>query len=346
MFSLAEIQKVLPNSEIINCENPDSIKISKPVAVPDQGEDAILFLGSKSYLKEVLPLKLGAVVTTKELAVHFKIPVLVVDNPDFALTPILNLFFPPKKSSGKKGEYVSIDPSADIGENTEIGNFVTIEKNVKIGKNCILSDGARILEGAEIGDDSVIGSNTVIYHGVKIGKRFLCFSNSSIGGEGFRFVPDKKGNFYHVPQVGTVVIGDDVRVGSSCTIDRGGIGDTTIGDGTKIDNQVHVAHNCKIGKNCILAGKSALAGSVVLEDSVIVGGGVSAVDHVHICSGAVFGAGTGVRADVTKPGLYAGWDVFASIGDFQKFRANIKYLPILHQIFKRVKTVEDKLGMG
>ena len=345
MFSLAEIQKVLPGSEIINCSNPDAVKIAKPVSLPAGGEDTILFLGSKSYLKETIAAKAGAIITTKELASELQLPVIVVENPDFALAPVLNLFFPPKKASGKRGVSTSIHPSAIIGENSDIGNFVSIAENVKIGKNCILCDGVKILENTEIGDDSYIGPNSVIFHGVKIGKRFLCFGNSTVGGEGFRFVQDKSRVFHHVPQVGTVIIGDDVRLGSCSNIDRGGLGDTVIGNGVKIDSEVHIAHNCKIGNHCVLAGKSALAGSATLEDHVIVGGGVCIVDHVHVASGVIFGAGTGVRNNVDKPGIYVGWDVFTTLGDFQKFRANIKFLPILHKFIKRIKGLEEKLGI-
>lgn len=175
-----------------------------------------------------------------------------------------------------------------IGQHVSIGSHCWIEDDVEIDA------GVRIGDKVEIGRATVIYPNCVIYDGAKIGNGCVIHAGTVIGSDGFGYVKDEKGEHVRFPQVGSVVIGDNVEIGANCTIDRGSLGVTEIGDGTKIDNLVHIAHNVKIGKRVIIAGQSGIAGSTVIEDDVVIAGQVGISDHVTIKSGAIIGAKSSV----------------------------------------------------
>jgi UDP-3-O-[3-hydroxymyristoyl] glucosamine N-acyltransferase len=187
--------------------------------------------------------------------------------------------------SATVGPEASIDPFASIGENTNVGKRTCIHANVVIGKNC------------RLGDDVVLHPNVVLYDDTILGDRVIIHANSVIGADGFgyRF---QHGKNVKVPQLGNVVVGNDVEIGACSTIDRGTFQATLIGEGTKIDNLVQVAHNCKIGKHNIFAAQVGIAGSCVTGNNVFLGGQAGISDHIRVGDGAAFGAKTGVFHDV------------------------------------------------
>ncbi|MCB1177120.1 MAG: UDP-3-O-(3-hydroxymyristoyl)glucosamine N-acyltransferase [Leptospiraceae bacterium] len=345
MITLSELQKKIPDSQIFNCDDPDSIKISTVVTLYQEKPNSITYISEKSYQNDAKKSNADAIVTLLGWEKLFENkPVLAVKNVDLTLIELLNIFYPTSSPSNKKGQFIVIDPSVKIGDNTEIGNFVSIDNSSSIGKNCKISDGVKIGKNVSIGDNSVIGPNCVIFDNVKIGNDFLCFANTTIGGEGFRYV-DVDNTLHRVPQVGTVIIGENVRIGSNTSIDRGGIDDTLIGDGTKIDNDVQIAHNVKIGKHVIVAGATAIAGSTIVEDYCKISGACAIGDHIKLPSGTLVAGGSGIRNSPPKKDLYAGWDWNLTFMEFQKFRANIKHILSLNKIVKRIKDIEAKLGL-
>lgn len=344
MYTLSQLQKKIPGSEIIHCEQPDIVKIENIITLHQDLPNSLSYASDKSYLKNALECKATVVMLPKELGEKVNRPTLLVPNVDFALIEILNLYFPPEKPKGERGEWLVIKPGAEIGENTNLGNFVSIGENTKIGKNCIISDGVKIGRNVRIGDDARIGPNCVLFDGVRIGDRFTCFGNTTIGGDGFRFVESNRIQ-YKIPQVGSVWIGDDVEIGSNTSIDRGGIDDTVIDDGTKMDNDVQIAHNVKIGKGVIVAGATAIAGSAVIEDYCKISGACAIADHITLPSGTMVAGGSGLRNTPPKADLYAGWDWNLTIREFQKFRANLKHMLSLNLIVRRIKDLEEKLGI-
>lgn len=209
-----------------------------------------------------------------------------------------------------------IDPTAVIGPDAAIGPFVTIGARVVIGEN------ARIASHCSIAEDARIGKNPLLYSGVRIGARvrigdgFICQPNAVIGADGFSYVTPKPGaieeakstgriselgktqGFVRINSLGSVVLGDRVEVGANCTIDRGTIADTEIGDGTKLDNQVQVGHNVKVGQNCLLCGQVGIAGSTVVGDRVVLGGQVGVADHLTIGSDVVVAGKSGISSNV------------------------------------------------
>ena len=230
-------------------------------------------------LKQYLPKSCFPIIVKNvlpELARVTKIfyPLADIDYPDFSLKSPQKAKFPKVKF----GNNVLIGKKVKLGKNSEIGSNTIIEHNVQIGKNCVIGSQVMI-------KNSIIGDNVVIQDGSKIGLK------------GFGFIPLKGKNF-KFPHIGKVILNNNVEIGSSCTIDRGSIDDTSIGENTFLDNQVHVAHNVKIGKNCMIASQVGFAGSSTLGDNVSIGGQAGISGHLKIGNNVKIGGGSGVVKDI------------------------------------------------
>ena len=219
-----------------------------------------------------------------------------------------NEIFPKSTSSFEKSlsnnsidHSAVIDPTSIIEEGAVIGANVVIEKNSTISSNTVIG------KGVEIGSNSFIGSNVTITHSI-IGNNIIIHQGTSIGQDGFGFAMSHDGH-KKIPQVGRVLIKDNVEIGANCSIDRGSIQDTVIKKGTKIDNMVHIAHNCIIGENCIIAGMVGLAGSTTLEDFVVMGAKSGAVGHITIGKGSQIAAKAGVSKTLPPGKTWAGFPI-------------------------------------
>ncbi len=217
-----------------------------------------------------------------------------------------------------------IDPSATIGEGAAIGPFVVIGARVRIGVKARIFSHTSIAEDAEIGRDALILNGVRIGARVRIGDRFVAQPGAVIGADGFSFVTPTPGlldearatgaiaaeaqdAYVRINSLGAVVIGDDVEVGANTCIDRGTIADTTVGHGTKIDNQVQIGHNVRIGRTCLICGQAGIAGSTVVGDSVVLGGRAALADHIRIGSNVVITGNTGVSSHVPSNRIMAGY---------------------------------------
>ncbi len=224
-------------------------------------------------------------------------PIVFTLNPRLSFAKVMEMLQP--VSLPEKG----VHPSAVIEKDAHIGAGVTIREGCYVGHHAHIGDGAILYphvvigDGAQIGDASVLFPSVVLYHHVQIGKRVRIHAGTVIGSDGFGYVSDGKAH-HKVPQVGTVIVEDDVEIGANVSIDRATMGATRIGEGTKIDNLVQIAHNVQIGRNCILCGQVGLSGSVVVEDDVVMAGQAGLRDHVKIGKGAILGAKAGIMADV------------------------------------------------
>ncbi|BDA77715.1 UDP-3-O-(3-hydroxymyristoyl)glucosamine N-acyltransferase [Leptospira kobayashii] len=345
MSSLKTILALLEGAELKNCPAPENIEVDKVLPLTSKNAKFISFVSSKAFVNDAKASEAAAILASSELAELIPGKVLiVVPQVELALSKVLLHFSPQKQPDGKIATNAVIHPTAKIGENTTIGNFVTIGEGSVIGKNSIIGDGVKIEHNVTIGDDARIGMNCAFYHGTKIGDRFTVFANSTFGGDGFGFV-FANGKHNKLPQVGRVIIGDDVEVGANCTVDRGAITDTTIGNGCKFDNMVHIAHNCNVGNHVIIAGQSGLAGSVTLGNYVIIGGACAISDHLTLVEGTIIAGGTSLRTSPKTKDVYIGWDLGLNFPDFQKYRVNIKNIVVLNKWIKRIKEVEKKLGI-
>ena len=265
-------------------------------------------------------------------------PMILTEDPRLAFSKVLEFFAP------KPNVYRGIHPRAIVGENVETGENVSIGANAYIGEGTKLADGVIIYPNVYVGDDVSIGKDSIIYPQVFIGDRCALgdrvgvHAGSSIGGDGFGYVQDN-GSHRKIPQIGTVIIGNDVEIGANATVDRATVGATMIGDCTKIDDHVHIAHNVVIGKGCLICGQVGISGSATIGDRVVMAGQVGVNDHITIGSDIIVGGQAGVFSDLPEPGYYSGYPAKPHNHSLRVLAASQK-LPGLQ---KRLKALERKL---
>ena len=299
--------------------------------------DTISFLFNPKNKKLILETHAAAIVVTDENLLEGR-DGIVVQNPRLAMAKILDLFENKNHPQGihesamvpksvKLGNNVNIGAFSVIGVNTIIGNDVIIHNNVSIGKNVTIGNKTEILPQVGINDNIKIGNHVQIDIGTAVGSK----------GYGYETVDSIH---YTIPQIGSVIIEDYVDIGANCTIDRGTINDTIIGQGTKIDNMVHIAHNVKIGKGCLIAGQTGFAGGAIVGDFCIFGGHVGVKDGITIGNRSIFVAKTGVTKSVPGGKVYAGMPC-------RELRETNKRDAVYAQVKslkKRLKVLEEKLG--
>ncbi len=276
--------------------------IDDAAAIETASPSAVTFVLDENHVSRLKDCRAGAVVVDAKIAklisesVHCSL--IVVADTQQAFQKILPLF---RKVRGRPARGVSphahISSTAQLGPNCYVAPGVCVGDDAVIGANCDLYPGVVIGDGCQVGENTILHANSVVYHDVVIGNNVIIHSGAVIGADGFgyRFTA---GKFEKIPQLGTVHIHDDVEIGACTTVDRGAIGPTVIGQGTKLDNLVMVAHNCEIGRHNVFASQVGVAGSSTTGDYVRLGGQVGIRDHVHLDSGCSVGAKAGVHKDI------------------------------------------------
>jgi len=279
--------------------------------------------------------KAGAVVVpTGVTAEGFS--VIQVPNVLEAFEKIVRLYQPPRKETGNgiSGQ-AFIHPSVKTGVNLTVGHFTVIEEDAVLGDNVTIHSGVHIAAGCKIGNDTVIFPNAVLYRDSVIGERCIIHSGAVIGAFGFGY--NSSQGFHQLsPQFGNVIIENDVEVGANSTIDRATYGATIVGEGTKIDNFVMIAHNCKIGKHNLLCAHTGIAGSTTTGDFVVMAGRVGVADHVHIGDRAVIGAMAGILGDV-KPDVQIVGIPATEVKEQMRIQVALQRLPEMQKAFKRLQ---------
>ena len=305
-YSLSEINEVLKGIII----GHTSQMISAPEQLEMAKDTEISFIGNKKYEKVWEKSKACAAIVNEDVAIEpgENRAFIKVKNADLAMSQILSLFAPPTPLfSNDIHQTAVVDLSAIIGKGTKIGAGSYIGPKVTLGDNVIIYPNVTILDDCSIGNNTVIWSGTVIRERSIIGSDCIFHPNATIGADGFGFRPDPEKGLVKIPQIGNVIIGNNVEIGANSCVDRGKFSSTILGDGCKIDNLVQIGHNCKLGRFCIMAGNSGLAGSVTLGDGVIIGGSASIKDHTTIGDGAIVGAGSGVTGDIPPGKVMLGY---------------------------------------
>lgn len=274
----------------------------------DAGERDISFMGSDQYLQEFAGTRAAVVIVHRKsnLPADKKVIALRVDDVDIATAKVLEFFAPARKRPAV-GVHASavISQTACVGADAAIGPHVVIGDNARLGVRCVLHAGVFMGDDVSLGDDCELFPQVVIRERVCIGHRVTINSGSVIGTDGFGYRWDGKKHL-KVPQIGTVIIEDDVELGSCVCIDRAKVGATVIGHGTKIDNLVQIAHNVRTGAHCIMAGQVGIAGSTVLGNGVVLGGASSLRDHVTLGDGAIVAARSAVHENVPAKTVVSG----------------------------------------
>jgi UDP-3-O-[3-hydroxymyristoyl] glucosamine N-acyltransferase len=266
-------------------------------------------------------------------------PIIVTEDPRLAFSRVLELFAP------KPRVYRGVHPTAIVGRHVHLGQNVSIGAYAVVEDNAIIGDNVIIYPLAYIGHDAVIGSDSTIYphvfigERVSIGSRTIIHSGAAIGCDGFGFLSTSEGH-RKIPQIGTVSIGDDVEIGACCTVDRATVGVTRVGNGTKVDDHVHIAHNCEIGEHCVLCGQVGIAGSTKVGNFVVMGGQVGVNDHVVIGDQVVVGAQAGVFGNLTEPGTYSGYPARPHQSQLRVAAATQK----LPDLLKKIRELEKRIA--
>ncbi len=335
--ALSEIIKAL---KPINCNLKKDINITSLASLSDAKEGDISFLTNTKYIAQLSSTCASAVLVKPEHAdIQSNAILIIVDNPNLAFAEVAKLlgFERPVSPMGisdkaciakdahisndvKIQAYSVIASGVSIGESTNIYPNVVIENNVKIGKYCTIYPNVTIMDGCEIGDNVIINAGSVI------------------GSDGFGFDLESPDNT-KIPQVGNVIIGNNVEIGANVSIDRARFGSTIIQDNVKIDNLVQIAHNVVIGKNSVIVSQTGIAGSSKLGTGVIVGGCTAISGHLRIADNSMFAGRSGVTKSITNAGIYAGLPA-QPINSWRKDIANIRSL---HKIKKHIKDLKERI---
>ncbi len=306
-FTITEISTLL-QGELVGSTTQ---KITGPEELEKAEAHHITFIGSSKYISKWKDSKASVAIvnTNLDIGPEENRALIKVKNADLAMARVLEIFAPEPPVFD-----IDIHPTAVVHKTAMIGNSCKIGANCYVGKNVSLGDGVVLYPNVTILDETSIGKNSTIWPGTvirercEIGAYCIFHNNVSIGADGFGYRPSDDGRgLVKIPQIGTVIIGNDVEIGANSCVDRGKFSATIIGDNCKIDNQVQIAHNCIMGRSCIMAGHSGLAGSVTLGDGVIIGGSASIKDHTTIHSGVTVGAGSGVVGDIPAGKTYLGY---------------------------------------
>lgn len=278
-----------------------------PLDAADEG--TISFLDNRKYADLFKTTKAGACFVRPEMAASAPAGTacLTHKNPYKAYALAAQAFYPQEAAKEYRAPSAIIDATAALGWDCSVEHGAVIGRNVKIGNGCRIQAHAVICDGVEIGDSCDIGPHTYLTHCI-LGKRVRLYPGVVVGRPGFGFAIDPAG-YVSVPQLGRVLIGDDVEIGANATIDRGAGPDTVIGEGTRIDNLVQIGHNVKIGKLCVIAAQTGVSGSTQFGDFVMMGGQSGFAGHLKIASGVRIAAQSGVTRDIDSPGEYMGCPV-------------------------------------
>jgi UDP-3-O-[3-hydroxymyristoyl] glucosamine N-acyltransferase len=329
---LKEIASLL-NGEIFGDETVEIIGVS---GIQDAQKGDITFISAKRYAKDAAACRASCIIVREPID-DLTVPQLKVANPYLAFARLLGHFYvaSPQPSGISRDAFVS--DKAEIAPGVSVGPLCFISDGVSIGSGTIISPFVFIGENSTIGEECRIHPHVTIREGIKIGNRGIIHSGTIIGSDGFGYVFDE-GRYYKIPQVGGVIIGDDVEIGSNVSIDRATTGNTIIGGGTKIDNLTQIAHNVRIGNNAIIVAQVGIGGSTEIGDYVTLGGQAGVADHTVIDSGTMIGAQSGVMGHVSK-GAYSGSPAIPH-RDWLKAQAIFAKLPELQ---KRLRQIEEKL---
>jgi UDP-3-O-[3-hydroxymyristoyl] glucosamine N-acyltransferase len=322
-------------------------QITGVAGITDAQHGDITYLVGTKLLQDLLRSKASAVIV-KETIEGYEKPQVRVRNPRYAFAKLLFFFFPKKATFSGISDKAFIAENAVLRDNVIVYPFAYIAEGAEIGPHTVIFPGVHIGEGSIIGEGCTLYPNVVIREGVSIGNRVIIHPGAVIGSDGFGYVFEE-GMHYKIPQIGRVVIEDDVEIGANVTIDRATTGVTVIGRGTKIDNLVHVAHNVRIGRNVLLVAQAAIAGSCDIGDGVIIAGQAGIADHASIEAGTVIRAQSGVRSGLLKQGEYMGSPILP-LRDHLRSHAIFSQLPELkkrlYELERRIAALTGQSGGG
>jgi len=277
-------------------QGDSSVQIAAVASIASATARDLSFVEDEKNLSSALKSDAGAVIAGDFAAASNAKPLIISNSPKLAFARAAAFL---QKSNGDRitGVHASavVHPTARLAANTTIEEQVVVAENAEIGEGTRVGASSVIARGVKIGRDCRLYPRVTIYAGTTLGDRVIVHSGAVLGSDGFGYVRDRKsGRYEKFPQIGRLVVADDVEIGANATIDRGALDETRIGRGTKIDNLVHIGHNCRIGENVVIAAQTGLSGSVTIDNDVVLGGQVGIGEHAHIEEGVLLGGQGGV----------------------------------------------------
>jgi UDP-3-O-[3-hydroxymyristoyl] glucosamine N-acyltransferase len=336
-FKAQQIADILEGDVIGNPEE----EVSKLSKIEEGEKGSLTFLSNPKYNAYLYTTNASVAIVNRSLVLEkeVKTTLIKVDDAYKSFSKLLEFYNEVKNNKSGREQPNFIAASSEIGENEYIGAFVYIGENVKIGNN------VKIYPNTSIGDNSVIGDNTVIFSGVniysdtKIGENCKVHSGAVIGADGFGFAPNENGAFKAIPQIGNVIIEDNVDIGAACTIDRATLGATIIRKGVKLDNQIQIAHNVEIGENTVIASQTGVAGSTKIGQNCMIGGQVGIAGHLKIGDNVKILGQTGVTKSLGDNQMVHGTPAI-NARDFNKSYVYFKNLP---KVVSKINQLEKDL---
>lgn len=321
-------------------EGNPTVVLTGVASLEEAGAGQLSFVGNRQALRQASNSQADCLLVPLNFENSSARTVIRVKDPRGAFARAIHALHPaPVRATGIHPS-CAIDPTAVLGPNVSVGAFASIGPGAQIGEGSTIGSGCHIGAGVRLGSGCLLHPRVTIYDSVTIGDRAVLHSGAVIGADGFGFV--RQGDHYEkFPQIGTVQIDNDVEIGANSCVDRAALGVTRIGEGTKLDNLVHIAHNCQIGKHVVIAAQTGLAGNVTVEDNAVIGGQVGIGDKARIESGAILGSGCGILTSKVVRGGQVVWGTPARpLKEYLEQLAVLAKLPELYKelaAFRRTK---------
>lgn len=338
-FTTAQIAEAVGGT----VEGDGNAKVNTFAKIEDAGPGALTFLANPKYTHYIYTSKASAVLVAKSFVPEHPVEATLirVEDPYETLSVLMRMVDSMVNRHPVGTEQPSfVADGVEIPEDCYVGAFAYVGSGARIGR------GVKIYPQVYVGAGAVIGDDTILYPGVKVyprchvGKRCILHSGVVIGADGFGFAPDKEGHYNKIPQMGIVSIGDDVEIGANTTVDRATMGTTVVGDGTKLDNLIQVAHNVSIGSHTVIAAQAGVAGSAHVGSHCMIGGQVGVAGHIKVGDGVKIGAQSGIPNNVADGAVLMGYPAVPA-REFMKQAALIKRLG---DLFDRVRALEKAAG--
>lgn len=340
-FKASQIAEIL-EGEVIGNPNAEVFKLSK---IEEGADGSLTFLSNPKYTHYIYTTNASVTIVNKSFIPEneLKTTIIKVDDAYNSFTKILEFYNQNKNNKSgietqtvisenvKYGENLFLGSFSYIGNNVVLGNNVKIHQNCYIGDNVVIGNNVTIFAGAQIHSETIIGNNCAVYSG------------AVIGADGFGFAPQQDGTFNKIPQIGNVIIEDNVDIGACTTIDRATMGSTIIRKGVKLDNQIQIAHNVEVGENTVIAAQTGIAGTTKIGKNCMIGGQVGIVGHLTIGDNVRIQAQSGVSRNIKDNEVLQGSPTFG-YADFAKSYVHFKNLPkIVAELEELKKTIKNKL---
>ncbi|MFA0962734.1 UDP-3-O-(3-hydroxymyristoyl)glucosamine N-acyltransferase [Roseivirga sp. BDSF3-8] len=338
-FTVNQIAQILDGT----LEGDGDTRVSELTKIEEATPTGISFLSNPKYEPFLYETDAAAVIVRKDLTLKKPVkPALIrVEDPYLAFTALLEAYHKATLSAKTGVEdpaYMAKD--ATVGENVYRGAFSYIGNGAKVGNNVKIYPHVYIGDGVTVGDDTVLYSGVKIYSGCKVGSNCTIHSGTVVGSDGFGFAPQKDGTYKPIPQVGVVIIEDNVDIGANTTIDRATMGETLIRKGAKLDNLIQIAHNVEVGENTVIAAQAGISGSAKLGRNCVIAGQVGVVGHIKVADKTTVAAQSGVPKTIEEPGSTLMGSPAFEHGKYLRTYAVFKKLPDLN---RRVKELEEKI---